>query len=81
MDIRDKMFKIRKSLGFVPQHNVLFSGMTVEEHLWFYARLKGLGRNATEIELNKLLDDTGLRPKKKELSKVSLIFSFIKLKF
>ena len=43
--------------------------MTVEEHLWFYARLKGLDRKSTETESSKLLDDTGLRPKKKELSK------------
>jgi len=40
LDIGNSMFKIRKSLGFVPQHNVLFPEMTVEEHLWFYARLK-----------------------------------------
>ncbi len=69
LDIRDSMFQIRKSLGFVPQHNVLFPEMTVEEHLWFYARLKGLDRQATRAETNQLLEDTGLRPKARELSK------------
>jgi len=34
------MLEIRKSLGMCPQHNVLFDVLSVEEHLWFYARLK-----------------------------------------
>ena len=35
------MDAIRQSVGVCPQHNVLFDEMTVDEHLWFYARLKG----------------------------------------
>ena len=57
------------SNSFVPQHNVLFDSLTVKEHLWFYARLKGLDRLSTYIEMEKLLDDTGLRPKKNDQSK------------
>ena len=41
LDIRKDMDTIRKSLGVCPQHNVLFDELTVDEHLWFYARLKG----------------------------------------
>ncbi|KAK7916255.1 hypothetical protein WMY93_012016 [Mugilogobius chulae] len=41
-DIRTDLSAIRQSLGVCPQHNVLFSMLTVEEHIWFYARLKGL---------------------------------------
>ena len=40
-DIRSDMEEIRKSLGMCPQHNVLFDKLTVQEHLWFYAKLKG----------------------------------------
>ena len=40
-DIRTEMDAIRQSVGVCPQHNVLFDEMTVDEHLWFYARLKG----------------------------------------
>ena len=40
-DIRTEMDAIRQSIGVCPQHNVLFDEMTVDEHLWFYARLKG----------------------------------------
>ena len=69
LDITESMDSIRKSLGFVPQHNVLFPHLTVKEHMWFFARLKGLDRKSTEKELEKMLDDTGLRPKKNEYSK------------
>jgi ATP-binding cassette subfamily A (ABC1) protein 1 len=69
LDISQSMDTIRKSLGFVPQHNVLFDNMTVQEHLWFYARLKGLARQETRKESEKMLDDTGLQPKKDDLAR------------
>nr|UOU03308.1 ATP-binding cassette subfamily A1-like 1 [Brachionus rubens] len=69
LDITESMDMIRKSIGFVPQYNVLFPGMTVKEHLWFFARLKGLDRESTKKEMEKMLDDTGLRPKKNEFSR------------
>lgn len=69
LDITNSMDEIRKSLGFVPQHNVLFPGMTVREHLWFYARLKGLAKDLTNNEIDKMLEDTGLIDKRNELSK------------
>lgn len=37
--------------------------------MWFYARLKGLDRLSTLVEMEKLLDDTGLRPKKSDMAK------------
>jgi ATP-binding cassette, subfamily A (ABC1), member 1 len=64
MNISTEMNRIRKSLGFVPQYNVLFDQMTVEEHLWFYARLKGLDRRAALVETKRLLNDTNLDVKK-----------------
>lgn len=69
LDITKHMDKIRKSLGFVPQYNVLFDEMSVEDHLWFYARLKGLDVEKTKAEIEKLLADTGLMSKRNELSK------------
>ena len=64
LEITQSMDTIRKSLGFVPQHNVLFDSLTVSEHLWFYARLKGLKRGQTKREIEKMLDDTGLTNKR-----------------
>ena len=43
---------IRQSLGMCPQHNVLFDKLTVEEHLWFYARLKGMKTSDINTEMD-----------------------------
>nr|XP_058969338.1 ATP-binding cassette sub-family A member 2-like [Pocillopora verrucosa] len=63
-DIRNDMDKIRRSLGMCPQHNVLFDRMTVDEHLWFYARLKGMPEQDVQREMDQLVMDVGL-PKKR----------------
>ncbi|KAI4463143.1 atp-binding cassette transporter subfamily a abca [Holotrichia oblita] len=60
-DIKTDMEKIRESLGFCPQHNVLFNLLTVKEHLYFFCKIRGLkGENLNEeIEMYlKLLDLT-----------------------
>ncbi|KAF2898000.1 hypothetical protein ILUMI_08174 [Ignelater luminosus] len=63
-DIRKDMTRVRESLGLCPQHNILFDELTVREHLYFYSRLKGLGRNLVEDEINKYVDLLELQPKK-----------------
>uniref|UniRef100_A0AAR2JBD8 P-type phospholipid transporter n=1 Tax=Pygocentrus nattereri TaxID=42514 RepID=A0AAR2JBD8_PYGNA len=85
-DIRSELSAIRQSLGVCPQHNVLFSMLTVEEHVWFYARLKGLPEDAVRAEIDQILYDTGLPHKRKsrtsELSggmqrKLSVALAFV----
>uniref|UniRef100_A0A3P8V3D5 P-type phospholipid transporter n=1 Tax=Cynoglossus semilaevis TaxID=244447 RepID=A0A3P8V3D5_CYNSE len=63
-DIRTDLTAIRQSLGVCPQHNVLFSMLTVEEHIWFYARLKGLSEEQVKGEIEQILQDTGLPHKR-----------------
>ncbi|XP_060935296.1 phospholipid-transporting ATPase ABCA1b [Limanda limanda] len=63
-DIRSELSAIRQSLGVCPQHNVLFSMLTVEEHIWFYSRLKGLSEQQVKGEIEQILQDTGLRRKR-----------------
>ncbi|KAF7649373.1 hypothetical protein LDENG_00142250 [Lucifuga dentata] len=64
-DIQSELSTIRQSLGICPQHNVLFSMLTVEEHIWFYARLKGLPEEQVKSETEQILQDTGLPHKRK----------------
>uniref|UniRef100_A0A1A7XIW1 P-type phospholipid transporter n=2 Tax=Iconisemion striatum TaxID=60296 RepID=A0A1A7XIW1_9TELE len=64
-DIRTDLSAIRQSLGVCPQHNVLFSMLTVEEHIWFYARLKGLSEEQVKSEIEHILQDTGLPHKRR----------------
>ena len=69
LDVNTEIDKIRKSLGFVPQYNILFDDMSVINHLWFYARLKGVSACEIKLEIKKILVDTGLEEKKNELAK------------
>ncbi|CAM1324270.1 ABCA2 (predicted) [Pycnogonum litorale] len=77
-DIRSEMDKIRKSLGMCPQHNVLFDELTVEEHLWFYSRLKGTSSKDIKGDMDQFISDIGLPEKKK--SKVDCLSGGMKRK-
>ncbi|GFS22085.1 ATP-binding cassette sub-family A member 2-like [Elysia marginata] len=64
-DIRTDMDIIRQSLGLCPQHNVLFDKFTVEEHLWFYANLKGMKAEDIKKETDRMIEDLGLPDKRR----------------
>uniref|UniRef100_A0A6P7H4C7 ATP-binding cassette sub-family A member 3-like n=1 Tax=Diabrotica virgifera virgifera TaxID=50390 RepID=A0A6P7H4C7_DIAVI len=55
LDINTDMDEIRKSLGLCPQHNLLFTDLTVKEHLLFFAKLKGKSTKEANIEAKSLL--------------------------
>ena len=42
--------------------------LTVEEHIWFYGRLKGLDKHAVEKEISQMIRDTGLEKKRQDKS-------------
>ncbi|KAG7387511.1 hypothetical protein PHYPSEUDO_014033 [Phytophthora pseudosyringae] len=58
------MGEIRRSLGYCPQHSVLYPDLTVKEHLAFYGRLKGIveARELT-AEVTKKINEVGLADK------------------
>lgn len=41
----------------------------MEEHIYFYARLKGCSRSQVKIEMDQMIEDVGLAHKRKELAK------------
>lgn len=47
----------RERISYCPADNVLFEELTVEEHLLFFAMLKGLGTSKIRPEINLLLTD------------------------
>ncbi|XP_060037438.1 phospholipid-transporting ATPase ABCA7 isoform X2 [Erinaceus europaeus] len=63
-DLQTGLAAIRPHLGVCPQHNVLFDLMTVDEHIWFYGRLKGLSSAAVCPEQEQLVQDVGLEAKR-----------------
>lgn len=39
-DILKDIRNVRQSLGLCPQHNILFDSLTVEEHLYFFTKVR-----------------------------------------
>lgn len=46
----------------------MFCRLTVEEHLWFYARLKGAPSSEVKVEMEQMIKDVALPHKRKEHS-------------
>lgn len=46
-----------------------FRRLTVEEHIYFYARLKGCSRAEVKMETDQMIEDVGLPHKRKEMAK------------
>lgn len=69
-DIQTDLKDIQSSLGFCPQHNVLFNELTVKEHITFFSKLKGM-KNQKDIDeqIRKYVDLLELQPKLNAQSK------------
>ncbi|KAK3933415.1 Phospholipid-transporting ATPase ABCA1, partial [Frankliniella fusca] len=65
LDIRKDMDAIRANMGVCPQHNVLFGSLTVEEHLLFFGRIKGLTVKQLKGEIDSMLSEMDLEKKRK----------------
>ncbi|PFX17779.1 ATP-binding cassette sub-family A member 3 [Stylophora pistillata] len=62
--IRDNISGVRSSLGLCPQHDVLFDRLTVEEHLWFFAKLKSCSSSQAKGEVDRMIECIGLTDKR-----------------
>jgi len=49
-----------KVIGICPQHDTIWNELTVEEHLFFYCRLRGIPRNQIAGVVRKIAEDVGL---------------------
>jgi ABC-type multidrug transport system ATPase subunit len=72
-DIRTQMEEIRTSLGFCPQHSIVFDELTVRQHLDLVGSIKGFCKQELEAEIVKVTKCVGfeqndLIKKSKELS-------------
>ena len=62
--------RARKSLGFCPQHDTLWDDLTVQDHVDFVLRLRGVrGKKTLEEKRNTLLKEVELRAKKRYTAK------------
>lgn len=62
-DINTEMDDIRGEMGICPQHNILFDELTVEEHIMFYSKLRGLKGKEVHKEVEKYVKCLKLMPK------------------
>lgn len=52
-DISTDIDCVRHSIGFCPQHNILFDELTVRDHIYFYCTLKGMTREEARQEIQR----------------------------
>jgi ATP-binding cassette, subfamily A (ABC1), member 3 len=42
LDVNKNFEKVKKLIGYCPQGNLIFDSLSVEEHLYYYATIKGI---------------------------------------
>lgn len=57
VDIGKNLQKARKEIGFCPQFDVFWDNLTVEEHLLYYCRLRGVPKNLELAHVHQVLKD------------------------
>ena len=62
------MRHLRNQLGVCPQHDVLWSELTVLEHLEIFSDIKGVDRSLRATEIEKAISGVGLTEKKNAMS-------------
>ncbi|XP_072798874.1 phospholipid-transporting ATPase ABCA3-like isoform X1 [Vicugna pacos] len=68
-DITKNIIKIRESLGFCPQHDLLFNDLTLSEHLFFYSVVKNIRQEVSLLEMDHMLSTFNLLEKRDTFSK------------
>ncbi|KAE8876271.1 ABC transporter A family member 1 [Phytophthora fragariae] len=64
LSFREDMDEIRESLGICFQHDVLYPELSVQDHLEFYARIKGYTGEALADEVTAKIGEVGLVDKR-----------------
>ena len=68
-DVETNLAAAQGSLGVCPQHDVLWAQLTVEQHLRFFARLKGVPTKEIDAAVRAMIADLQLQEKASVLSK------------
>ncbi|ESN90020.1 hypothetical protein HELRODRAFT_194721 [Helobdella robusta] len=63
-DVSKHLDKVRRSLGLCPQHNILFDTLTVQQHLYFFANLKGCPGDEIQAEVEKMIESLHMENKR-----------------
>jgi len=58
--IKDNIDKVQELIGYCPQFDLLWNDLSVEEHLYFYSRLKNVEEGSAKINVEKTLKNIKL---------------------
>ena len=67
-DLNKHLHKIKKHIGFTPQHNSFYPKLTVEENLIHFGRLYGMEKKTLHSNIDSLLEFTKLSHHRKKLA-------------
>jgi len=67
-DIARQAEQIKQRIGYMTQRFSLYEDLTVGENLRFYAGLYGVPRRERGRRIDRVLDSTGLRPRRRQLA-------------
>ncbi|MBS3166064.1 ABC transporter ATP-binding protein [Candidatus Woesearchaeota archaeon] len=67
-DLNKHIHKIKKDIGFTPQHNSFYPKLTVEENLNHFGKLYGVKKDTLKNNMNSLLQFTELSEHKEKLA-------------
>jgi len=68
-NVKTDMDQVYKRIGICPQHDILWDDLTVEEHLLFYARLKGINKEQEMNTIQESMASVGLEKFRNNLVK------------
>ena len=61
--------EVKRLLGIIPQSLTFYSDLTVEENMWFIAKIYDISKKEAKARIDKLISQIGLENKRKELVK------------
>jgi len=59
-DLHKNLHRLKKHIGFTPQHNSFYPKLTVKENLWHFGRLYGMDKETLATNIRNLLNFTHL---------------------
>ncbi|KAL4504088.1 hypothetical protein ABPG72_020926 [Tetrahymena utriculariae] len=60
LDLDKDLDEIRRSIGLCSQKNILYDNLTVEDHLWFYARIKLIPDQIIQEDIQNIINRCNL---------------------
>ncbi|EAR95943.2 transporter family ABC domain protein (macronuclear) [Tetrahymena thermophila SB210] len=60
LDLDKDLDEIRRSIGLCSQKNILYDNLTVEDHLWFYARIKLIPDQIIQEDIQNIISKCNL---------------------